>query len=1490
MPSCTDKSARLPRPRGWGLPAARLLLAAWLLPTGGEARSTLAARGAAPDGPEAGSALTRQRLLFFTSAGSPWCQRLRSTTLGDPDLAPLLRAVTIEEIDVDREPAQAARYQVRGVPTLVLLAPDGQVRRTLNGFVSPADLRNALQGQAAAPSAPADSRALKVLLGGLATGALTDAQWAEAVVALGEAEQQKAVHDALLAVAPFPRAKLVPLLAHPRLAVRLGALDLLEEVAGDTFGFDPWRADDEESRRALAEWRAWAGATTTGVATVFAAMPPGQVTTYVQDLLADNADRAHRARRMLIGAGAAIEPDLAKALREHPEWPDGARSRVREVRYAVLLPYGSRAAREAAAHRLAFGALDEKLRALGELAAAGQRVAPLLAEFLDDQTPIVRETAVDALIQAGGARAVPQVGELLKRETDGEVVFVALRGLGAIRQRPAQALLAGYVQNPNEDLAIVALQSLVRSRATAAAPAIGACLADPRWRVRIAALEAVTKLQLKTLRGGAEKCLDDSDEFVRFAAVQAIAAIAQKDKTVLAKLTEKYLAEDGLKGPVTAALVSMDILVPRSFGAALKGKGPDVLLAVLEALGEADDASWQLADEFVEHPDPDVACAAVRLLSHKGLTEPAYRGRIVAILRGGSREKLLAALSVLDTREARSSRSGSELLDDLAETAASAPPAAQAGLKELFDAFLGKDARTNAPRMAAVTLPDLFAAFGETNAGASAAGAAVSGTGGKWADLADALRPLLERKADAELRFAAACALLPLDAARAAPVLLDGLAARTLEDRLRAVSALSALRQPLVPVLPLLSRLLADPAEVVRREAAGASTGSDKDPRGLELLLAELDRPGALLRAEEACSYELRNGVSKPAGRAKAGAWARRTLASATDADRRTLALCLLDACWEVDDVRLIEPDLKSTNTWHRRAAWHALASNARDAFAQRAGEVAADPSEHVRLVVPATLDRETSSWEWLFDEQRRAQVSYWSSSRRKFALTEPARLALQTAARDPSPRVRMEAGFALLSHFEPVDLSEFADTLERIPDKETVHSRVSSYLRDNYRRLGPGFRLLLPYIDPDDVNDSWVLGACAQFNYNPDAAVETAAHQPRAESKRAAVTATYLDLPVARVDTNAPLRVVYFTSPGCSECAQVETWWPELRTAFPRLELEVYSIKKVDAMRLNETLCERFDIPERFRLVAPAVFCGGGGLVKTDVTLDRVGRLLARAEGVPDAEWYDVRPERLAQASREIARRYSSFGIGVVAAGGALDGINPCAFATIIFFLSYLQIARRSLRETIQVSLAFILGVFIAYLALGLGFVELVTRFDLLRRLGGWLNRGLAGFALLIFALSLRDGVLCLKGRAQEMTLQLPALLKSGIHSAIRQGTRHARFVCAAFVVGIVVSVLELACTGQVYAPTILFMLKTGAGRASALGYLVIYNLAFIAPLLVVFALGVLGLRQATLTRFFQRHVAFVKFATAALFLVLFLFFIYGSQLLAWLSQVRAG
>jgi hypothetical protein len=131
--------------------------------------------------------------------------------------------------------------------------------------------------------------------------------------------------------------------------------------------------------------------------------------------------------------------------------------------------------------------------------------------------------------------------------------------------------------------------------------------------------------------------------------------------------------------------------------------------------------------------------------------------------------------------------------------------------------------------------------------------------------------------------------------------------------------------------------------------------------------------------------------------------------------------------------------------------------------------------------------------------------------------------------------------------------------------------------------------------------------------------------------------------------------------------------------------------------------------------------------------------------------------------------------------------------------------------------------------------------------------------------------------GDFQSMALRIPLRLRQRINRAVRSGAKARAFVPLAFVTGFVISLLELACTGQVYLPTIMFVMGQPEMQGRAFMYLVLYNLAFVLPLMVVFGMAYFGTTSEQLGRFIHRRTASIKLATAALFVILAGWLLYG-------------
>jgi cytochrome c biogenesis protein CcdA len=354
---------------------------------------------------------------------------------------------------------------------------------------------------------------------------------------------------------------------------------------------------------------------------------------------------------------------------------------------------------------------------------------------------------------------------------------------------------------------------------------------------------------------------------------------------------------------------------------------------------------------------------------------------------------------------------------------------------------------------------------------------------------------------------------------------------------------------------------------------------------------------------------------------------------------------------------------------------------------------------------------------------------------------------------------------------------------------------------------------------------------------------------------------------PPAAPAQRAVVRLSYYYSPGCRSCERFLSQEVPALEAELGVSLEVLRRNIFDpgAYERYLRLLRRLGQQER---AYPAIVAGDRVLQgdrEIEAGLRKVVlALAAEARAGVGTEARDSTAEGVGGQAKPM-----DLALLPVIAAGLLDGINPCAFTTLIFLVSALALAGRSRTEVLVMGLFYTASVFVTYFLIGLGFLRAVRyaqSFVLLANIIRWaLAAVLAAFA----ALSFYDYLLIRQGKTGKVLLQLPSTLKKQIHVSIRARSRSATLVGSALVLGFLVSVFELACTGQVYLPTVVYIVRTGR-QLRGYGYLILYNLGFIAPLLVVFGLSFAGMGLKGLTAFFQKSVAAVKLALAGLFAAL--------------------
>jgi len=348
-----------------------------------------------------------------------------------------------------------------------------------------------------------------------------------------------------------------------------------------------------------------------------------------------------------------------------------------------------------------------------------------------------------------------------------------------------------------------------------------------------------------------------------------------------------------------------------------------------------------------------------------------------------------------------------------------------------------------------------------------------------------------------------------------------------------------------------------------------------------------------------------------------------------------------------------------------------------------------------------------------------------------------------------------------------------------------------------------------------------------------------------------------------------------YYYTPGCRECRKFLT--ETVPAVGKKLETEI-QIKKGDILD-SDTYQKLITVLKGLKtdLKKMPVLIIGDTVLQGSKKIEKGFAEAVKKEASGGAASQSKDEKRESTGSSENGNEKSpaansvmrQLGIVSVLAAGLLDGVNPCAFTTIIFLLSALVVAGRQRKEVFVIGVFFTLSVFITYFSLGLGFFSALRKADTYPLIASIIQWILFGIMLVFSLLSFYDYSLIKRGRLKDIKMQLPGVLKKQIHTSIRTRVKSAALIGSALVLGFLVSIFELACTGQVYFPTIAYMVQV---RQSASGFLLLtlYNIGFIVPLIVVFILAYFGVGSDRFITFFQKQAGKVKLATAVLFLVL--------------------
>ncbi len=171
----------------------------------------------------------------------------------------------------------------------------------------------------------------------------------------------------------------------------------------------------------------------------------------------------------------------------------------------------------------------------------------------------------------------------------------------------------------------------------------------------------------------------------------------------------------------------------------------------------------------------------------------------------------------------------------------------------------------------------------------------------------------------------------------------------------------------------------------------------------------------------------------------------------------------------------------------------------------------------------------------------------------------------------------------------------------------------------------------------------------------------------------------------------------------------------------------------------------------------------------------------------------------------------------------GLLESVNPCAFAVILLLIAFLFTLRKSRRRILSLGLVYISMIFLVYFAIGLGLLRAVSLSSdphLVARVGAWLVIALGSINLLEYYVP-----------AFPVKLHMPAFAGARARQWIGMATLPATIGA-----GILVGLCTFPCSGGIYV-SVITLLNAKTTMAWGVGYLALYNIMFVLPLLVILA-----------------------------------------------------
>ncbi len=305
-------------------------------------------------------------------------------------------------------------------------------------------------------------------------------------------------------------------------------------------------------------------------------------------------------------------------------------------------------------------------------------------------------------------------------------------------------------------------------------------------------------------------------------------------------------------------------------------------------------------------------------------------------------------------------------------------------------------------------------------------------------------------------------------------------------------------------------------------------------------------------------------------------------------------------------------------------------------------------------------------------------------------------------------------------------------------------------------------------------------------------------------------------------------ISIYFFYGEGCLHCAAIE---PMVKAICTQCDISFKSYE-VFHNASNQILLRDFE--KRYCIPAnesgvPVIFVGDLALIGDE----SIGKNLKDA--IKFAKENDIHAETYKRNCSTALSPPPPLTILTVIGAAIVDSINPCAMGVLIIFITFMiSSANFSRRRVAIYGLIYIISVYLTYFIAGIGILKFI---NFINNLGFiiFVDALIIIILLIGVLLAFRDTYVSLKKSKENLFLSIPKSTKGMLEKYMKKGT-----LPAVIILGILVAMVELPCTGQVYLG-ILTVLNTMDFNYGIL-LLAIYNLIFVLPLIIILAFPLFG------------------------------------------------